>query len=108
QQANPAGWKLTIAPRIGGYGTWLGTSTWMFHPDHGLQPSTRYTVTLAGGARDASGEPLGHTVRWSFRTVTPEVKNVAPRTGDRFTDPFAPVKITFNQPMNPASVARGF
>jgi uncharacterized protein YfaS (alpha-2-macroglobulin family) len=103
---NPPGWRVTISPRLPGTGAWLGTSTWVFHPQSGLQPSSRYTVTLAGSARDQWGEPLGRGLRWSFRTLTPEVIGRAPRRDARYVGPRATVSVTFNQPMDHHSVAR--
>jgi hypothetical protein len=37
----PAGWNVQLYPRTAGFGQWLGTSTWVFRPAHGLQVSTR-------------------------------------------------------------------
>ncbi|MGH2443220.1 MAG: Ig-like domain-containing protein, partial [Chloroflexota bacterium] len=105
---HPAGWRTAVSPHTAGYGSWLGTSTWVFRPSSGLRPATRYTISLAGSARDAWGQSLGHPFTWSFRTVTPEVYSRSPRPGTRFVDPHGRVHITFNQPMDHASVARAF
>jgi Bacterial Ig-like domain len=105
---NPAGWNISISPHLAGYGNWLGTSTWVFHPASGLEPSTRYTVTVDGQARDAWGEPLGRDVQWSFGTVRPEVYSRSPRNGTQFADPRSPVTVTFNQPMARAATAHDF
>jgi len=105
---NPVGWNVSIRPRTAGYGSWLGTSTWVFHPQQQLAQSSRYLIALRGTVRDAWGEPLGHDLRWSFRTVTPEVVSEAPANQGRFVDPHAPVKVSFNQSMDRRSTARGF
>jgi uncharacterized protein YfaS (alpha-2-macroglobulin family) len=105
---NPPGWRVLISPRVAGYGSWLGTSTWIFHPSNGLQPSSRYTVTLSRWVRDAWGQPLGHDLRWSFQTITPEIYSRSPRKDVRFADPRGPITVTFNQAMNNASTARAF
>jgi uncharacterized protein YfaS (alpha-2-macroglobulin family) len=105
---SPAGWRVAIAPAVSGRGSWLGTSTWVFHPDHGLSPSTTYTVTVGGRARDASGETLGRDLRWSFRAVTPQVFSRSPGNGARFVDPRTAITVTFNQPMDHRSTAHAF
>ncbi len=105
---DPAGWSVSIRPRTAGYGGWLGTSTWVFHPQQQLAQSSRYVIVLRGTARDAWGEPLGHDLRWSFRTVTPEVVGETPAKYDRFVDPRAPITVSFNQSMDRRSTSRGF
>ncbi len=105
---NPPGWKVSISPHIAGYGNWLGTSTWVFHPTRGLAPSTHYVVTVDGRTRDAGGESLGRTLRWSFRTIAPEVYSRSPRNGSSFANPHASITVTFNQPMDHAATGRVF
>jgi len=105
---DPVGWSVSIRPRTAGYGGWLGTSTWVFHPQQQLAQSSRYAIALRGTARDAWGEPLGHDLRWSFRTVTPEVVGEAPARYGRFVDPHTPVAVSFNQSMDRRSTSRGF
>jgi len=105
---DPVGWSVSIRPRPAGYGGWLGTSTWVFHPQQRLAQSSRYVIALRGTARDAWGEPLGHNLRWSFRTVTPEVVGESPARYGRFVDPRAPITVSFNQSMDRRSTSRGF
>jgi len=105
---NPRGWHMSILPRTPGYGTWLGTSTWVFHPSGGLRPSAQYNVTLRGSVRDASGQYLGHDLHWSFRTVGPEIVDESPGNGTQFVSPQATVRVTFNQPMDRTSTAHAF
>lgn len=105
---NPPGWRVTISPPLSGTATWLGTSTWTFRPPAGLQPSTRYTVTVAGSASDAWGEALGHPLAFSFRTVTPQVIARQPAAGANFVDPHAAIRVTFNQPMDPGTTVAAF
>jgi len=104
----PPGWSVRLRPHLPGHGMWIGTSTWVFEPDHSLQPSTRYTVTLRGSARDAWGQSLVKGRQWSFRTVTPEVFSRTPRNTQQFVDPRAVIRMTLNQPMDHASASRGF
>jgi len=101
--ADPAGWRVSISPATSGHSSWLGTSTWLFHPDHGLIPSSHYTVLLRGSAQDAWGQPLGHDLSWSFRSVTPQVIAEHPAPGAHFADPAGAIRVTFNQPMDHSS-----
>lgn len=105
---DPVGWSISIRPRTAGYGGWLGTSTWVFHPQQRLAQSSRYVIALRGTARDAWGEPLSHNLQWSFRTVTPEVVGETPARYDRFVDPRAPITVSFNQSMDRRSTSHAF
>lgn len=105
---DPPGWRVTIGPRTPGSGTWLGTSTWVFHPASGLLPSSTYTVTVSGAAQDAWGMSLGSPVSWTFSTVRPAVIAESPSRGSSSADPSAPVSVTFNQPMDAATTALAF
>jgi Bacterial Ig-like domain/Bacterial alpha-2-macroglobulin MG3 domain len=105
---DPAGWRVSVRPATAGHGSWLGTSTWVFHPYGGLAPSSAYTVRVSGSVRDAWGEPLGRTVQWTFHTATPAVVAETPGNGARLADPQGPVTVAFNQPMDSASAARAF
>jgi alpha-2-macroglobulin len=96
----PRGWSATISPAVSGHGSWLGTSTWVFHPTVSLAPSTRYTVTIGRTVRDASGDALGRPSTWSFRTVGPEVYQQSPHNGDQYVSPSTVVRVTFSQPMS--------
>jgi alpha-2-macroglobulin len=106
--SNPAGWNLSIQPRVDGHGSWLGSSTWVFRPSQGLAPSTRYTVTLGSSARDAWGEALGRQLRWTFRTATPELYSRSPGNHAEFVNPHGPISVTFNQAMDHRSTNRAF
>lgn len=105
---DPAGWHVTISPHTPGYGTWLGTSTWVFHPRRGLVPSSRYAVTVSGDTHDAWGQRLSDKLTWSFATVRPAIVDEAPSSGSSSADPSAPVSVTFNQPMDVGSTVQAF
>lgn len=105
---NPAGWQVSISPRTAGYGNWLGTSTWVFHPRGTLAPSSRYDVTLRGTVRDAWGDPLGRNLHWAFHTVGPQIIAESPGNGARFSNPAGSIKASFNQAMERSSTARAF
>ncbi len=101
--ADPTGWQLSISPPTSGHSSWLGTSTWLFHPDHGLVPSSHYSILVRGSVRDAWGQPLGHDLTWSFRTVSPRVIAEDPAPSAHFADPAGAIRVTFNQPMDHGS-----
>jgi uncharacterized protein YfaS (alpha-2-macroglobulin family) len=98
----PHGWSATIRPSLAGHGSWLGTSTWVFHPTGTLMPSTRYTVTVGGAAHDAWGDALGKPLTWSFHTIGPELYSHTPRNESRYVSPTTAVRVTFSQPMSHA------
>jgi len=102
---NPTGWQVSISPPTSGHCSWLGTSTWLFHPDRGLIPSSHYTVLIRGTARDAWGQPLGKDLTWSFRTVIPHVIAEHPAPGAHFANPSGAIRVTFNQPMDHGSAS---
>lgn len=106
--ANPPGWNLHISPALAGHGVWRGTSTWVYVPDRNLQPSTHYSVSLAGSARDSWGNQLAHGMNWSFSTITPDVFSRSPHNAASFVDPRTSVSLTFNQLMDHVSTARAF
>jgi alpha-2-macroglobulin len=104
----PRGWTATIKPAVPGHGSWLGASTWLFHPDRSLQPSTKYTVTVRRTAHDAWGQTLARPLHWSFTTITPEVFSRSPLNTQRFISPHTNVRITFNQPMDRTGIGSTF
>jgi uncharacterized protein YfaS (alpha-2-macroglobulin family) len=105
---NPPGWKIGISPQTPGHGSWLGTSTWVFHPDAGLVPSSAYTVTVPGSVGDAWGEQLRRTLTWHFHTVTPEIVATTPDSGATGANPDGTVSVVFNQLMDHASTEAAF
>src|SRR5207249_3808232 len=45
---------------------------------------------------------------WSFTTISPAIVSVTPDRNTQFAGPRQPVTVTFNQPMDRASVEAGF
>ncbi len=79
---------LTVSPSRPGITTWVGY-TLRYDPSGGWAPSTRYTVTVAGAAKDSEGDALGQDVSWQFSTVasqpppqTRRVSILSPREAD--------------------------
>jgi len=71
---------LVIDPPVEGYGEWVNTSVFVYHPSGKLLSSTMYTVTIPAGLEDQTGSgsaPLPEEVRWTFTTSQPSVKDLA-------------------------------
>ncbi len=102
--ANP----LTLTPPVQGTGEWLNTSIYRFHPEGGFLPATVYTARVAAGLGDASGSPLAEDYTWTFTTQRPLALKWTPGTDDEHVAPTAVVSVTFNQPMDHASVEAAF
>lgn len=90
-----------IAPAVRGELAWAGSSL-VFTPSERLEPGQRYAISFVG-ARDASGNPLGGDLSFSFTTRTgTQVVRVSPRSGARNVDTNK-VQLWFSQPMHRAS-----
>lgn len=61
---------ISLVPDLAGAYSWTG-NTVEFSPGGGWEADTTYTVTVAGSAKDAEGDPLGSDKVWTFRTVEP-------------------------------------
>jgi uncharacterized protein YfaS (alpha-2-macroglobulin family) len=99
---------LTFSPEVEGEGEWLNTSIYVFRPKDGFAPSTNYVVTVRAGLTDTTGGVLTEDYAWSFTTKTPRVVNVSPVDGFQYVAPTSTLQITFNQPMDVASVESKF
>jgi uncharacterized protein YfaS (alpha-2-macroglobulin family) len=100
--ANPASQAapLEITPAVPGVGRWIDTSTYVFSPTAGLDPSTTYQMRVAGSLTDQTGGALRNDYRWSFSTIRPHVLDSLPEPDARYAAPDQPVRIVFNQPMD--------
>ncbi len=99
---------LTFTPPVRGKGEWLNTSIYRFHPEGGFLPATRYTARIAAGLSDTQGAPLEADYTWTFTTLRPAVIAWSPRTEAMHIGPNAVISVTFNQPMDHASVEKAF
>lgn len=98
---------FTLEPVAQGRGEWLNTSTFIFYPEPSLEGGESYTVHLNSDLKSTTGGPLQDIQTWSFTTALPRLLSMAPET--EIPWPLdAGVILTFNQPMDPASVEANF
>lgn len=97
---------VEIDPPVAGEGEWLTTSLFVFHPAEPLRPSTEYRVTVRPDLTDMLGIPLAELYTWRFTTVYPAVVGVEPEGPENLITASGPITVTFNQPMDPESVAQ--
>ncbi|HET6312712.1 MAG TPA: Ig-like domain-containing protein, partial [Chloroflexia bacterium] len=102
-QPDPSQW-VTISPNVTGRWVWLGTAAVGFHADAGFLPSTAYRVDVKAGWPDAAGVTLQQGAAVSFTTVRPTILNVSPSNGSGRVPIDAPIEVSFNMPMDHASV----
>ena len=105
-QEGPAPPVLEFDPPIEGHGEWLNTSLYRFIPDD-LQPSTTYSVRVPAGLTSAADGVLESDFTWSFTTSQPAIDRFEPGDGTTFVEPNTLIVVTFNQPMDRASVETG-
>jgi len=99
---------LVLNPAVAGTGEWINTSIYVFSPDDGFAPSTIYEATVPAGLTDTTGGILQEDYTWSFTTQRPRVLKVSPLDSFQYVVPTQTVSVTFNQPMDTASVEAGF
>ncbi len=109
--ADPSGQPqaFTLDPPAQGRGEWINTSTYIFYPNPPLSGGKTYAVRLDPGLTSVAGTPLDSSASgsWSFNTALPRVVSVQPET-EKPLPLDAPLVVSFNQPMQPASVEAGF
>ena len=98
---------LSLNPPVTGRGEWLNTSIYVFHPD-ALTPGTTYTATVSKELQDATGAIMRQDFVWSFSVQSPKVFQVLPIHQQGFVALTTPISVTFNQPMDHASVEAAF
>lgn len=99
---------LVFTPPVEGTGEWLNSSIYIFRPRDGFLPATEYTVRVPAGLTDTTGGVLSEEYRWRFRTIRPALQDYSPMPDDLYADPNGPIYLTFNQPMDHASVEANF
>jgi hypothetical protein len=84
---------IQVQPPAQGTGRWINTGLYTFTPAPGWAASTTYHISVP---------QTGYV--WSFTTLPPAVASTTPQPDARSMDPAAPVKVTFNQPVDPSGV----
>ncbi|WP_374688727.1 Ig-like domain-containing protein, partial [Promineifilum sp.] len=95
---------LTFDPPATGAGEWTSTSIYRFIPDPPLAGATTYTVSVDPALVDVTGSALEGAPTWQFTTLRPEVVTVVPENEAVRIAPTTPITVTFNMPMDTASV----
>jgi alpha-2-macroglobulin len=106
----------TTDPDPSGFGEWINTSTYIFYPEPALAGGMLYTVSVNPELTGVDGSPLDLSegsdlvseVSWSFTTSEPRVVSSMPVPFSTAVRLDQKVSITFNQPMDSASVAANF
>ncbi|HEY3312457.1 MAG TPA: Ig-like domain-containing protein, partial [Anaerolineales bacterium] len=102
---------ITIQPALDGSGSWVNTSVYVFQPETALKSGTDYTLSVHRGLKDVSGVALASDYAWKFTTRAPFVADFVLKNIMGVTDITSNVQLdqsfvlTFNQPMDQASVA---
>ena len=101
---------LTIDPLPPGKGEWINTSTYQFTPDPGLAGGITYQVDISPELISTLGTGLAaDSLRsWTFSTSYPQVLDWGPYDGDTGVRLDRNVQLTFNQAMDPDSLAQNF
>lgn len=95
---------MTIDPPLGGKFRWMGTITLSFIPAHLLPYATQYTVKIPAGTASLKGAKLARDESWTFETPRPMIAGAWP--GGDHVDTASAIVLRFNQPVDPAVVAR--
>jgi alpha-2-macroglobulin len=100
---------FSLEPSTPGDGEWVNTSTYIFYPDPALDGGTDYTLRLNPELKTETGVGLEAeaVTEWTFSTARPGVVSLEP-PADRFIPLDSEIRLTFNQPMDTASVEENF
>jgi uncharacterized protein YfaS (alpha-2-macroglobulin family) len=99
---------LVLEPAVSGAGAWLNTSIFVFRPDRPLAGGQTYTGRVPAGLGDTTGGILQDDFVWQFTVQAPEVIESEPFFSQTDVPLSQPISITFNQPMDAASVQQAF
>ncbi len=100
---------LRLQPAALGRGEWLNTSTYIFYPDPPLLGGVSYTASLDLDLSSAEGAALHpqNLLAWNFTTAAPRLLSFEP-DGSQSIPLDQIFSLTFNQPMDSASVEAGW
>jgi hypothetical protein len=98
-----------LSPSVPGNSEWINTSTYVFYPEPAMVGGTEYSLSLNPDLITESGVSLeaGAESEWTFTTARPSVVSLQP-PADHFIPLDPQIQLTFNQPMDTASVESNF
>ncbi len=101
---------FTLSPTVSGEGSWINTSTYQFTPSGGLAGGVTYRADLPQDLVSTAGAALApDTINsWTFSTLYPQILAWGPYDGKLGVPLDASIGLTFNQAMDPESVAENF
>ena len=97
---------IIITPAVAGKQRWLGTRTLIFEPAKPLAGSTEYKVEVPAGIKAVDGAALEKGKTWTFTTPRLAVARTYPYKGARWQRPDTHLKLSFNQPIEPAALQK--
>ncbi len=104
---------FSIEPAAQGRTEWVNTSTFIFYPEPALAGGVTYTVRINQGLQSLDGSPLDANIgeipyEWGFTTASPRLLSIEPADGSSGIGLDAPIRLTFNLPMDGDSLAANF
>ena len=99
---------FTLEPPASGKSEWLNTSTFIFYPEPTLTGGLQYTVRLNPDLTSTQGAPLQAVENWTFSVAMPRLLTAEPAADGASIRLDAPIRLTFNQPMDVESVLANF
>ncbi|MGC9468635.1 MAG: Ig-like domain-containing protein [Anaerolineae bacterium] len=99
---------LEIVPATAGQGMWVNTSVYRFDPDPVWTAGTTYTVTVPSSISSPDGAVLNEPLSFAFTTAAPLVRSIKPTRYAKSVPLETDVRVTFNTPMDTASVEAAF
>lgn len=101
---------FTLSPAVSGEGSWINTSTYQFTPSGGLAGGVTYRADLSHDLVSTAGAIFAQdTIKsWTFSTLYPQILAWGPYDGKLGVPLDASIRLTFNQAMDPDSVADNF
>ena len=99
---------FSVSPKIEGEGRWLGTTAYQFRPSERFRRATTYKITVPSGLRSQDEGVLKEEYTWEFSSERPRLDDISPKRDYNYASPIASVSATFNQNINPQSIADKF
>jgi alpha-2-macroglobulin len=98
---------IQIRPAVQGQWQWVGTNAILFTPQGGHLPgATHFYVQVPAGVHALDGSVLAKAYRFDFTTPRPALARSSPSNGSMGLVPSTPIELMFNQPIDPAVLAK--